>query len=521
LLKGLAICVYLISLAIQAEQTKITEAIVTIVTDTGLGSGVIIDSSGLVVTNQHVIEDVDAVAIVLANGDIFQGVELISIDEMRDLAILRFGAFDLTAAILGNSNSVSVGDRVRAVGSPTGLRGTVTEGIISAIRSVEGTRLLQIDAAISSGSSGGGVFDQDNKLVGITVGTKREAQNINFAIPINYVRALKQSDTSIKSFENFSSTSEVMGRIQGNELSTKKLNSISTFEKAVAFLSELLGEPSERYESSVLFKREEGGNILAQEIGDEDDDWNFLIISIRYSLDGGTVSDSLYEELLKLNFKNNMVKVGLDESGDLWLAYENLFVYLERKELALALVSLISLDETVLEVALGRTTTSTTRKTRSDFGRYKKKRKDKLIKVLEGKARFYLGDAWQLVKEEPIEDGTITDYRNGARYIRIIEEPNFINFPIESTSELIELSVNSDDRVDQAILLAEGTRKVDKKEIYWAVYETSSKDGTFLYEYNVYPSENGFLQALVWGLNLDGTELEKLGDEIIQTLRVR
>jgi len=148
-----------------AEEASISLSAVSVISDGGQGSGVVIGELGLVVTNLHVIQEAKKVAVVLQNGDVYQGVKLVSQDPIRDIAILKFDAFDLSAASMGNSNNVVVGDRVRAIGSPTGLTGTVTERIVSAIRSIDGTQLIQIDAAISPSSSGGGVFNSQNKLV--------------------------------------------------------------------------------------------------------------------------------------------------------------------------------------------------------------------------------------------------------------------------------------------------------------------------------------------------------------------
>ena len=91
---------------------------------------------------------------------------------------------------------MSVGSDVFVVASPAGYEGTLTIGIVSSIRdSGQGHKLIQLDAAISSGSSGGGVFNENGQLIGIVVGTVRSAQKLNFAIPINYVRGMMDNDT--------------------------------------------------------------------------------------------------------------------------------------------------------------------------------------------------------------------------------------------------------------------------------------------------------------------------------------
>ena len=160
-------------------------SIVVIEPDAGVGSGVLIDSSGVIATNFHVIEDSSAISIVLDQGDIYSDVSVIDFDINRDIAILKIKGFDLPAAPLGNSNSVRVGDDVVVMGAPQGFEQTVTRGIVSAIRDPDdGYTLFQTDAAISPGSSGGGMFDEEGNLIGITVSYIEGAQNINFVIPI-------------------------------------------------------------------------------------------------------------------------------------------------------------------------------------------------------------------------------------------------------------------------------------------------------------------------------------------------
>lgn len=160
----------------------------------GLGSGVVIDASGLILTNAHVIDTADTVHVRTPEGK-DGGATIVGIDPDLDLALLR--AHNLTGlrpAPLGDSDRVDVGDWVVAIGNPFGLHHTVTAGIISAkARDVDdsGLELLQTDAAINPGSSGGALFDLNGALVGITTAILSEAGaniGLNFAIPINAVK---------------------------------------------------------------------------------------------------------------------------------------------------------------------------------------------------------------------------------------------------------------------------------------------------------------------------------------------
>ncbi|HLG54294.1 MAG TPA: trypsin-like peptidase domain-containing protein [Vicinamibacterales bacterium] len=160
----------------------------------GLGSGVVIDASGSILTNAHVIQAADAIHVRTPDGHESDAI-VIGTDPELDLALLRApGLADLTAAPLGDSDGLNVGDWVVAIGSPFGLHHTVTAGIISAkARGIDhsGIEYLQTDAAINPGSSGGALLDLNGALVGITTAILAPAGDnigLNFAIPINAVK---------------------------------------------------------------------------------------------------------------------------------------------------------------------------------------------------------------------------------------------------------------------------------------------------------------------------------------------
>ena len=114
--------------------SRVTSSVVTLTTPTSTGSGVIVDTSGVLLTSLHVVQGDIEVAVELANGDVYDDVAVVDVDERRDLVLLKIKAFNLTAASLGNSDDVQVGEDVVLVGSPRGLDLTVSEGVISAIR---------------------------------------------------------------------------------------------------------------------------------------------------------------------------------------------------------------------------------------------------------------------------------------------------------------------------------------------------------------------------------------------------
>jgi Do/DeqQ family serine protease len=163
-----------------------------------LGSGVIVDPSGLVVTNHHVIEGMTDVKVALADKREFEA-EIVLRDPRTDLAVLRIkGGADFPVLELGDSDALEVGDFVIAIGDPFGVGQTVTQGIVSALaRTQIGINdygfFIQTDAAINPGNSGGALVDLDGKLVGINSAIYSRSggsMGIGFAIPVNMVKSV-------------------------------------------------------------------------------------------------------------------------------------------------------------------------------------------------------------------------------------------------------------------------------------------------------------------------------------------
>jgi S1-C subfamily serine protease len=165
----------------------------------GIGSGVIIDSNGYIVTNNHVIEGAEVVEVSLNDGRVFKG-KVIGRDSSSDLAIIKIDAKNLKAAELGDSSNLKAGQFIIAIGNPFGLRGgpTVTIGVISAInRSINTEKgimedLIQTDAAINPGNSGGPLIDLNGKVIALATAIIPFAQGIGFAIPINKVKKIAE-----------------------------------------------------------------------------------------------------------------------------------------------------------------------------------------------------------------------------------------------------------------------------------------------------------------------------------------
>jgi S1-C subfamily serine protease len=164
----------------------------------GLGSGFIIDKSGLVLTNAHVVDKADKVTVRLKDGRSFEG-KVQGVDEVTDLAVVKINAGgNLPTAPLGSSANVQVGDWAIAVGNPLGFDNTVTLGIVSTLRrssaqvGIPDKRLefIQTDAAINPGNSGGPLLNDRGEVIGINTAIRADAMGIGFAIPIDKAKAI-------------------------------------------------------------------------------------------------------------------------------------------------------------------------------------------------------------------------------------------------------------------------------------------------------------------------------------------
>ena len=161
----------------------------------GLGSGVFV-AEDKIATNYHVVEFFpDSIISVINGNDKKLGCSIYKLDEAHDVALLKFDGYRAAPIALASSTP-KVGENVIVAGSPEGLTGTISKGNISAFRDFEpyDFKLLQISAPISQGSSGGPVINEQGELLGITVSMFSEGQNLNFAVPVRYVKFLLQND---------------------------------------------------------------------------------------------------------------------------------------------------------------------------------------------------------------------------------------------------------------------------------------------------------------------------------------
>jgi serine protease Do len=172
------------------------------VPSSGAGSGFIVSSSGLILTNFHVVMDSQSLTVALADGREFKA-SVVSTDKAHDLALVRISATGLSSLTLGDSSTIEVGQMAIAIGSPLGtFTDSVTSGIVSGLnRSItvgdstssfteDLTGLIQTDAAINPGNSGGPLLDANGAVVGVVTAASSSAQDMGFAVPINEAKQM-------------------------------------------------------------------------------------------------------------------------------------------------------------------------------------------------------------------------------------------------------------------------------------------------------------------------------------------
>ena len=197
--------------------SKVNDSVVSITTETrttswfgqsstssAAGTGIIVSKSGYILTNKHVIEGANKINIILSNGEKYSNVSVATVDPLNDVAFLKISDVDnLPAATLGDSKTLSIGQQVIAIGNALGqFANTVTSGIISGTgRSITATDssyssyetlsdLIQTDAAINAGNSGGPLVNAAGEVIGINTATSSDGEGIGFAIPISSIKGM-------------------------------------------------------------------------------------------------------------------------------------------------------------------------------------------------------------------------------------------------------------------------------------------------------------------------------------------
>jgi tetratricopeptide (TPR) repeat protein len=157
----------------------------------GNGTGFVVSSDGKLITNRHVVERAAAAFARAANGERYAVIGVLAESETNDLAVLQLAGDDFPFLSLGSAEHIEAGMRIAVIGSPLGLEGSLSEGIVSAMRDAEpGVQWLQITAPISPGSSGSPVLDARGEVIGVATARSREGQAINFAVSADAAQSL-------------------------------------------------------------------------------------------------------------------------------------------------------------------------------------------------------------------------------------------------------------------------------------------------------------------------------------------
>lgn len=174
----------------QSKAVVIIEALDERGSVTGQGSGFIVTPQGAVVTNLHVVQGASSLRVKLPGGDAYKTSDLVDVDDVKDIAIVKIKGFKLPAVTLGDSDKAETGEAVVAISSPEGLVNSISTGVISGVRRFDTHRVFQISAPISQGSSGGALFNSSGEVIGVITYLLKSGQNLNFAVPINYARGM-------------------------------------------------------------------------------------------------------------------------------------------------------------------------------------------------------------------------------------------------------------------------------------------------------------------------------------------
>ena len=464
-------------------------AIVVIETDIGTGSGVIIDASGVVATNYHVIETAGTISVNLNTGDQYDDVSVIDFDIVKDIAILKIKGFDLPFVTMGNSNSVGVGDDVIVMGAPEGYEQSVTRGIVSAIREMdEGYRLIQTDAAISSGSSGGGMFDLFGELVGISVAYVKDAQNINFVIPINYYRGMFATSAKY-SFEEFLeiTSSETNSRSAEAAASTKQ-----TLEEFMNVLNSEAGLDFQKNEDSeswfttgdgyVAFVNESDGVLLTQ----------------VYRQDSGVSElDLTNEELIgvfKESYISNFGKIGIDDDGDFIVLNETHLNAVTVGGFQTILLALLTLDEELASlISEPGKRGDEPLPTKPDLNISSSSAPYSEATFIDEHFSIRINlDEWKLDSRDDGAELIHARYSSGSSSFQVIAEP------VELTNEIVADAIFSTaiDVDPNARIVSSGIRRVNGNDVYWVYLDVSENGAPVTYYYHAYTGPSGTVQLI-------------------------
>jgi hypothetical protein len=217
------------------------------------GTGFLVSKDGLIVTNYHVIAEGSSGVAKLPEGAIYILEGVVASDKTRDVAIIKASGTNFRTLMLGNSDRIEVGQEVVAIGNPLSLESTVSNGIVSGMRTAEevGGKFLQVTAPISPGSSGGPLFNMAGEVIGITTLYLKGGENLNFAIPINDAKRLlvnpyaKYGGVTIPAWPNEPESTKMQKQDTDNRPSPSTAANTPDLKTTVEFMGRMV-EPEHR-----------------------------------------------------------------------------------------------------------------------------------------------------------------------------------------------------------------------------------------------------------------------------------
>jgi hypothetical protein len=200
----------------------------------GSGSGFLVSADGRILTNFHVIAHSKRATVRLANQDVYDPVHVLAVDERKDIALLLIDAANLTYLRLGKSASAQIGDKLYTLGPTLGfMQNTLSDGLLTGVRQMDGFKLFQLSAPISPGSSGSPVINSQGEVIGIAKATIEAGQNLNFAIPIDYAAGMMNAQ-EIQSLASFYQPGETSDQAAPISTTTASVDEFPTHWKSLA-----------------------------------------------------------------------------------------------------------------------------------------------------------------------------------------------------------------------------------------------------------------------------------------------
>ena len=514
---------------------RASSSVVRITAGGGFGSGVVLDATGVLVTNLEVLRGQAQVSITVSNGDVYDDVTVVDIDERRDLVLLKIKAFNLTPATIGDSEQVQVGEKVVLIGSAQGLDLTVNQGVISASRdSGEGYQLFQTSAAASPGTSGGGMFNQYGELIGIVSFKLPGGRNRNFALPVNYVRGLLSrsrmtlAELAVQVPE--SATDDAPQALVGTTSSSAADTAESAHVANVATMSALLEGSGLRYEKiteqswSITYEGnspDSPGSPDSPDSPDSLDNLDTVDVHVSIHNDHGdlalvrsvvAVVDNVANdteptpeqmtEMLRINFDADLAKVSLDGDGDITALNETELRLLDVQGLTRIVDAVAAAaDEvaTLLSDASGVTNDFSTESKGELLAAPTEAGSLSTLNLLQNRmAVRYDSSEWNM--QASSEPGVHQlQHSTGDLYVRAIEER--IQMPLEAMPEVALANAREVDPNVTAI--RQGSRVVNGVGMLFIEYEATVGGVPFVFVAHFFSDTSGTVQIIAWtGRNL-------------------